>query len=114
MLNLEIVVVNRLENSIIPRQNSLHSLRLSGFSKVYDKMIATASSSTVTLDHLYAKKDELPDESDFFSNSTDFLSTWNSVSAKNWPMFILRGHTYGYISKRSYLWHEFREVKSET
>ena len=53
-------------------------------------MIATASSSTVTLDHQYAKKDELPDESDFFSNSTDFLSTWDSVSAKNWPMFILR------------------------
>lgn len=62
---------------------------------IYDKMITTASSSAVTLDHLYAKKDELPDESDLFSNSTDFLSTWNPVSAKNWPMFILRGHTYG-------------------
>lgn len=44
---------------------------------IYDKMITTASSSTVALDHLYAKKDELPDESDLFSNSTDFLSTWN-------------------------------------
>ncbi|XP_044162922.1 cyclic AMP-responsive element-binding protein 3-like protein 3-B isoform X2 [Acropora millepora] len=83
MLNLEIVVVSRLENSAIPRQNSLYSLRFSGFSKVYDKMIATASSSTVTLDHQYAKKDELPDESDFFSNSTDFLSTWNSNNIGN-------------------------------
>lgn len=69
--------------------------KLGDLSSFYDKMIATASSSTVTLDHLYAKKDELPDEDDFFPNSTDFLCTWNPVSAKNWPpMFILRGHNY--------------------
>ena len=37
------------------------------------------SPSTVTLDHLYAKKETLLEE-DLFSGSTDFLSTWNEVN----------------------------------
>lgn len=46
------------------------------FSQV-DKMLVTGSPSTVSLDHLYAKKVDLPDEDDFFASSSDFLSTWN-------------------------------------
>lgn len=75
-VKFSIVVANRRG-----KQGRLTS-KLGDLSSFYEKMIATASSSTVTLDHLYAKKDELPDEDDFFSNSTNFLSTWNPVSAK--------------------------------
>ena len=37
------------------------------------------SSSTVTLDHLYAKKDILLD-GDILSDASDFLDTWAQVS----------------------------------
>ncbi|KAJ7384589.1 cAMP response element binding [Desmophyllum pertusum] len=38
-------------------------------------MVVDVSSSTVSLDHLYAKKDILLEE-DLFSSSSDFLNTW--------------------------------------
>jgi len=42
-------------------------------------MVVDVSSSTVSLDHLYAKKDVLLDE-DIFSSASDFLDTWTQVS----------------------------------
>ena len=42
-------------------------------------MVVDVSSSTVSLDHLYAKKDILLDE-DIFSSASDFLDTWAQVS----------------------------------
>lgn len=45
-------------------------------------MVVDVSPSTVTLDHLYAKKETLLEE-DLFSSSTDFLSTWNEDNIRN-------------------------------
>jgi hypothetical protein len=45
-------------------------------------MVVDVSSSTVTLDHLYAKKDILLEE-DLFSSASDFLNTWTQVSWSN-------------------------------
>lgn len=41
-------------------------------------MVVDVSPNTVSLDHLYAKKDILLEE-DLFSNSSDFLSAWAQV-----------------------------------
>ena len=46
---------------------------------LFDKMVVDVSSSTVTLDHLYAKKDILLD-GDILSDASDFLDTWAQVS----------------------------------
>ena len=45
-------------------------------------MVVDVSSSTVTLDHLYAKKDVLLDE-DILSSASDFLDTWAQVSCRH-------------------------------
>lgn len=45
-------------------------------------MVVDVSSSTVTLDHLYAKKDVLLDE-DILSSASDFLDTWAQVSDRH-------------------------------
>ena len=45
-------------------------------------MVVSASPSTVSLDHMYAKNETLLEE-DLLSGSTDFLSTWCEVSSLN-------------------------------
>lgn len=45
-------------------------------------MVVNESSSTVSLDHLYAKKVDLLDDDDLFSSSADFLTTWTQVRPK--------------------------------
>jgi len=62
-------------------------------------MVVVTSPSTVSLDHLYAKKVDLL-EDDLFSSSSDFLNTWNQVSL-TWRAAILWRRRLTYLVDQS-------------
>lgn len=79
LLKLELPVDNKWNTVLFHVEAVVVGRVLYTWYSSFDKMVVDVSSSTVTLDHLYAKKDVLLDE-DIFSSASDFLDTWTQVS----------------------------------